>query len=100
MIRSAAALATNLAHGRRPSHSLPRVCHQNGVGRRTRRAALHVLKKWETGRLRVGAEKLLEAPKFSALMTTHSGEWSGAISHEPLPGQVVEAPSCAETERL
>src|SRR5271156_6603170 len=30
MIRSAAALATNLAHGRRLSRSLPRVCYQNG----------------------------------------------------------------------
>ena len=30
MIRSAAALATNLAHGGPLSHSPPRACHQNG----------------------------------------------------------------------
>jgi len=66
----------------------------------------HVLEKWETGRLRVGAEKLLESAKILGLypqclfVSTHSGEWSGASSHDPLPGQVVEAPSSAETERL
>jgi transcriptional regulator with XRE-family HTH domain len=67
---------------------------------------LHVLEKWETGRLRVGAEKLLESAKILSVnpqcffVTAHSSEWSGAISHDPLPGQVLEAPSCAETERL
>src|SRR5271170_3133104 len=68
---------------------------------------LQVLEKWETGRLRVGAEKLLESAKILSVnpqlffVNIDSGEWSEAISDAPLPGQtVVESPSGAETERL